>query len=219
MFISNNNKTNQNVFMKLQIMLNQCFELKFYLWNNWRSFCCRFSSRSSNHLHFSTTDEEPRRKHYFQLLSCEAWWCQCFMAKGWFDVDVGKYRSISEPPISNYSWRDFKHIQLSCKFSFIIDYKIIFKWRTCTQIQNLTASDTGKYRCQINFDLGKVIAKEVDLQVTRPPIILDVMETNVRVSEGQSATLLCKADGFPKPEIVWRRDNEEVFFSKGNSYR
>lgn len=87
------------------------------------------------------------------------------------------------------------------------------------QIQNLTASDTGKYKCQINFDLGKVIAKEVDLQVTRPPIILDVMETNVRVAEGQSATLLCKADGYPKPEIIWKRDNEEIFFSKGNTYR
>lgn len=44
------------------------------------------------------------------------------------------------------------------------------------------------------------------------------METNVRVSEGQSATLLCKADGFPRPEIVWKRDNEEIFFSKGNTY-
>lgn len=87
------------------------------------------------------------------------------------------------------------------------------------QIRNLTASDTGTYKCQINFDLNKVIAKEVDLQVTRPPIILDVTETNVRVAEGQSATLLCKADGYPKPEIIWKRDNEEIFFSKGNTYR
>jgi len=85
-------------------------------------------------------------------------------------------------------------------------------------IQNLTATDTGRYKCQINFDLSRVIAKEVDLQVTRPPIILDVTETNVRVSEGQSATLLCKADGYPKPEIVWKRDNEDIFFSKGNTY-
>lgn len=84
---------------------------------------------------------------------------------------------------------------------------------------NLTASDTGSYKCQINFGLEKNVAKEVDLQVTRPPIILDVMETNVRVTEGQAATLLCKADGFPKPEIVWKRDNEEILFSKGNTYR
>jgi Immunoglobulin domain len=49
--------------------------------------------------------------------------------------------------------------------------------------------------------------------------MMDVMETNVRVEEGQSATLLCKADGYPKPDIVWKRENEEILFSKGNSFR
>jgi len=85
-------------------------------------------------------------------------------------------------------------------------------------IKNLTAADTGKYKCQINSDVAKAIAKEVDLQVTRAPIIIDVMETNIRITEGQPATLLCKADGFPKPEIVWKRDNEEIFSSKGNTF-
>lgn len=82
----------------------------------------------------------------------------------------------------------------------------------------MTASDTGKYKCQINFDLSKVIAKDVDLQVTRPPVIAD-LETNVRVNEGQIATMLCKADGFPAPAIVWTRDNMEVFSSKGTTYK
>jgi hypothetical protein len=61
----------------------------------------------------------------------------------------------------------------------------------------LSAADTGKYKCQINYDLPKVVAKEVDLQVTRPPVILlGAMEANVKVAEGQSASLHCKADGY-----------------------
>lgn len=45
----------------------------------------------------------------------------------------------------------------------------------------MTATDTGKYKCSINFDLTKVISEEVDLQITRPPIIVDITETNVDI--------------------------------------
>lgn len=78
----------------------------------------------------------------------------------------------------------------------------------------MTASDTGKYRCQINLDLANTVGKDVDLQVTRPPIILDSADTNFPAVEGQTVSLPCKADGFPRPEITWRRDGDELMSNK-----
>jgi Immunoglobulin domain len=78
------------------------------------------------------------------------------------------------------------------------------------KIKNLTAEDSGKYICQINFDPSNVVKKEVDLQVTRASVILDAGDNLVSVAEGQSATLHCKADGYPKPEVNWRRENDEL---------
>ena len=97
--------------------------------------------------------------------------------------------------------------------------KIIKNLKNFFQIQNLTALDTGKYKCQVNLGVESTVAKEVDVQVYRPPIIMGVQDPVVQVKEGQAATLFCKADGFPKPAIVWKRDNEEIFFSKGNTFR
>lgn len=57
------------------------------------------------------------------------------------------------------------------------------------------------------------------MQVTRAPDIMSGMESSVKVAVGQEATLLCKADGFPKPEITWKRDNEEILFTKGFTFR
>ncbi|XP_070491882.1 lachesin-like [Chironomus tepperi] len=87
------------------------------------------------------------------------------------------------------------------------------------RIQNLTTKDTGKYRCQINLDLSTTVGKEIDLQVTRPPVILDSTETNFRVKEGEAVTLLCSADGFPRPEITWRRNNEELMPTRGFNFK
>lgn len=75
----------------------------------------------------------------------------------------------------------------------------------------MTAEDSGKYTCQINFDLSNQVKREVDLQVTRPSIILDAQDTTVSVVEGQAATLYCKADGYPKPDVKWRRENDDLF--------
>lgn len=87
------------------------------------------------------------------------------------------------------------------------------------QLQNLTAKDTGKYRCQINLDLSNSVGKETDLQVTRPPVILDSTETNFRVKEGEAVTLFCSADGYPRPEITWRRNNDELMPTRGFYYK
>jgi hypothetical protein len=82
------------------------------------------------------------------------------------------------------------------------------------QILDLKKDDSGRYRCQINIDMNNNVGKEIDLQVTRPATFLDSSERSYSVAEGQAVTLFCAADGFPRPEVTWRRDNDELLSSK-----
>lgn len=83
----------------------------------------------------------------------------------------------------------------------------------------MTTSDSGKYRCQINLDLTRTVGKEIDLQVTRPPIIIDTATTNFLAVEGQAVVLPCEADGYPRPEITWRRDGGDIMSNKQFEYK
>lgn len=45
-----------------------------------------------------------------------------------------------------------------------------------------------------------------------PPNIMDIESTpsSVAVRENQSINMTCKAEGFPKPKIMWRREDGEL---------
>lgn len=50
-----------------------------------------------------------------------------------------------------------------------------------------------------------------------PPNILDIESTpsSVAVRENQNINMTCRADGFPTPKIIWRReDGEEIAVEK-----
>jgi len=52
---------------------------------------------------------------------------------------------------------------------------------------------------------------------TVPPNILDIESTpsSVAVRENQNINMTCRADGFPTPKIIWRReDGEEIAVEK-----
>ncbi len=46
---------------------------------------------------------------------------------------------------------------------------------------------------------------------TVPPNILDIESTpsSVAVRENQNINMTCRADGFPAPKIIWRREDGE----------
>jgi hypothetical protein len=69
------------------------------------------------------------------------------------------------------------------------------------------------------LDLKRTVGKEIDLQVTRPPIILDSTENNFPAVEGQAVVLSCNADGYPKPEITWRRESGDLMSNKQFEYK
>ncbi|XP_030372124.1 lachesin [Scaptodrosophila lebanonensis] len=75
--------------------------------------------------------------------------------------------------------------------------------------------DRGYYMCQVNTN--PMISQVGYLQVVVPPNILDIESTpsSVAVRENQNINMTCRADGFPAPKIIWRReDGEEIAVEK-----
>lgn len=52
-----------------------------------------------------------------------------------------------------------------------------------------------------------------------PPVILDNSTQSVQTTSGQSVYLSCYADGFPKPKITWRRENNDILPTGGAVYK
>ncbi|XP_031778662.1 lachesin isoform X1 [Nasonia vitripennis] len=77
-------------------------------------------------------------------------------------------------------------------------------------IKDTRPEDRGTYMCQVNTDPMK--SQSAHLEVVIPPdIISEETSGDIMVPEGGSAKLVCKARGYPKPAIVWKReDNSEI---------
>ncbi|KAI5710114.1 hypothetical protein M8J75_005795 [Diaphorina citri] len=82
-------------------------------------------------------------------------------------------------------------------------------------VSGVQQEDRGYYMCQVNTN--PMINQVGYLQVVVPPNILDTESTpsSVAVREEFNITLTCKAEGFPAPEIKWRReDNQPISINK-----
>lgn len=74
-------------------------------------------------------------------------------------------------------------------------------------VSSAQQEDRGYYMCQVNTN--PMISQVGYLQVVVPPNILDSDSTpsTVAVRENQNISLTCKAEGFPTPKIMWRRED------------
>ncbi|XP_076280331.1 lachesin isoform X2 [Lasioglossum baleicum] len=74
-------------------------------------------------------------------------------------------------------------------------------------ISSVQQDDRGYYMCQVNT--VPMISQVGFLQVVVPPNILDSLssESSVAVRENQDITLTCKADGYPSPKLMWKRED------------
>ncbi|KAK9890425.1 hypothetical protein WA026_010514 [Henosepilachna vigintioctopunctata] len=81
-------------------------------------------------------------------------------------------------------------------------------------ISNVQEEDKGRYMCQINTANAKT--QFGYLHVVVPPNIDDSLSSSdVIVREGANETLTCKATGFPKPSVKWKRDdNSKITINK-----
>ncbi|KAF4532668.1 hypothetical protein B566_EDAN002903, partial [Ephemera danica] len=72
-------------------------------------------------------------------------------------------------------------------------------------IRGVRREDRGQYMCQTAY-----------LEVVIPPdIIYEETSGDLMVPEGGSAKLVCKAKGFPRPKIVWRREDGGEIILRG----
>ncbi|XP_065335418.1 lachesin-like isoform X2 [Cloeon dipterum] len=73
-------------------------------------------------------------------------------------------------------------------------------------IRSARREDRGQYMCQVNTDPMK--SQTAFLEVVIPPdIIYEETSGDMMVPEGGSAKLVCKAKGYPKPRITWKRED------------
>ncbi|XP_068917269.1 lachesin-like isoform X6 [Tenebrio molitor] len=81
-------------------------------------------------------------------------------------------------------------------------------------IRNVKREDRGQYMCQVNTDPMKM--QTAFLEVVIPPdIVYEETSGDMMVPEGGSAKLICKARGYPKPRIVWRREDGGAIVARG----
>ncbi|XP_047120408.1 lachesin-like [Schistocerca piceifrons] len=79
-------------------------------------------------------------------------------------------------------------------------------WRL--HVRQLKESDRGCYTCQINTSVMKQQTGCIDVHVP-PDILIEETSGDMAVTEGENATLRCRASGRPTPRISWRREDGE----------
>ncbi|XP_035726747.1 lachesin-like isoform X1 [Vespa mandarinia] len=80
-------------------------------------------------------------------------------------------------------------------------------------IRGARKEDGGVYMCQVNTNPMK--SQSAFLEVVIPPdIISEETSNDLMVPEGSSAKLVCKARGYPKPDIVWKREDGSEIISR-----
>lgn len=86
-------------------------------------------------------------------------------------------------------------------------------------IKGIEAGDMGYYICSINLSQKDKVTKGVNLYVKHSPVILETktLKTHV-VTEGFTLEALCQAEGFPKPAISWKRENNAIMPGGGQVF-
>ncbi|XP_065335871.1 lachesin-like isoform X2 [Cloeon dipterum] len=82
-------------------------------------------------------------------------------------------------------------------------------------INDVHEADRGWYMCQINTDPMR--SRVGYVQVVVPPSIIDKeTSSDMVVRENSNVSMACKAEGYPEPYIMWRREDGEDINYNGN---
>lgn len=110
--------------------------------------------------------------------------------------------SLSDP---RYSIREIK-TDKSTTYSF--------------QIAKIEASDMGSYECQVILSSLDKVTRSLNLSVKHPPVVSEEKTPkSITVKEGDNVDVTCYADGFPKPNISWKREDNSIMPAGGTTHR
>ncbi|PSN54959.1 Fasciclin-2 [Blattella germanica] len=85
-------------------------------------------------------------------------------------------------------------------------------------IKNATEEDDGIYTCRaIVIDTGELAERNIRVEVHTPPKIAK-MNTDLRIIEGETETLLCSALGKPMPRFSWIKVSTRADLSKEDRF-
>eukprot|EP00094_Tigriopus_californicus_P006788 TCALIF_06538-PA protein Name:"Similar to LAC Lachesin (Schistocerca americana)" AED:0.08 eAED:0.08 QI:0/0/0/0.5/1/1/2/0/345 len=87
------------------------------------------------------------------------------------------------------------------------------------KIEDIQETDGANYECQVIIALTDKETAQVPLIVRQPPIISDNSTRSVVAVEGQKVVLRCYANGYPPPDIYWRRQNNAVLPSNTSVFK
>lgn len=78
------------------------------------------------------------------------------------------------------------------------------------QLSKVRETDSGFYQCQVGISSTNKVTADVNVTVQVPPFILDNSTRTVETVDGSKIQLGCYATGNPKPQITWRRQNNDI---------
>ncbi|XP_055851907.1 protein amalgam [Episyrphus balteatus] len=88
------------------------------------------------------------------------------------------------------------------------------------KIAKIEASDMGSYECQVIVSAIDKVTKSLKLSVKHPPIVSEEKTPkSVSVKEGENIEVTCYADGFPKPNLSWKREDNSIMPAGGTFHR
>ncbi len=75
------------------------------------------------------------------------------------------------------------------------------------EISNVSLQDSGDYLCVAKNDAGYKYSSAASLSVFEKPSFVLKPELTAKFESGSRAELRCEANGYPKPQIEWKKDN------------
>lgn len=124
--------------------------------------------------------------------------------------------SFNSLPMTNYSWFNENSNNYQ-KFEEKDEKKNIFK--TILRIVDIDESDNGSFECYLANEAGED-KMTIELLVQTAPKVDSIMlkandieievESDASVLENDFISIDCVVDGFPTPDIIWYKDQEEL---------
>ncbi|XP_030048232.1 programmed cell death 1 ligand 1 [Microcaecilia unicolor] len=88
----------------------------------------------------------------------------------------------------------------------------LYKGQAVLEISNVKLTDAGTYRCLIIY--GGADYKQVTLQVQVP-----FRKINISISGQEKRELICQSEGYPKPEVMWQHEGQDLSDKANTTYR